>query len=478
MVVNFSCNISTHAKDFPHYWETVVGSGHATLGLRADWQTQLTRCHQELGFNYVRFHGILSDDMGTLMCENNELIYSFFNADQIFDFLASIGMKPFVELSFMPTALSSGGDTVFHYRGNVTPPKDYNAWEELIRRIVQHWVDRFGTENVREWFFEVWNEPNLPAFWKGSQQDYFLLYQHTARAIKSVDEKLRVGGPATADNEWITDFYNYCTKNSVPFDFISTHQYPTDAFGKPGDDTLTQLADSTRSVLRAEVIKTKEQAGDKPVYYTEWSTSSNPFDPLHDQEYASAFIIKTIMEASGYLEGYSYWIFSDIFEENYFSSEPFHGGFGLMNIYGIPKPAYRAFEILHRLGTDILPVEGQHPTLDVWVVRNTSAFNIVITNAALPRHAINEESVSITLNNIPPITRAFVERIDGSHANATAAWQKMGSPSTLHPLDVKDLENASQLVQEPIAFEFEKNTATLNLQLPPQGAVLITLLIK
>jgi xylan 1,4-beta-xylosidase len=184
------------------------------------------------------------------------------------------------------------------------------------------------------------------------------------------------------------------------------------------------------------------------------------------------------MEASGYLKGYSYWIFSDIFEENYFSSEPFHGGFGLMNIYGIPKPAYRAFEILHKLGTDILLVEGQHATLDVWVVRNTEAFNVVITNASLPRHPVKDESVSITLNNIPPIARAFVERIDGSHANATAAWQKMGSPSTLQPQDVKDLESASRLIQEPILFAFEKNTAILDLQLPPQGAVLITLLIK
>ena len=369
MPVNFLCNISTHAAPLPHYWETVVGSGHATLGLRADWQKQLTRCHKEIGFKYVRFHGILSDDMGTLMDENDKLVYSFFNSDQIFDFLLSAGMRPFVELSFMPSTLSSGPDTVFHYKGNVTPPKDYDAWEEFIQKIVEHWVDRYGVEEVRQWFFEVWNEPNLSAFWKGSQQDYFLLYKHTTKAIKNVDAKLKVGGPATADNEWIVEFHNYCTKNSVAFDFISTHQYPTDSFGKPGDDTVSQLADSTRSVLQAEVIKTKKQAGDKPVYYTEWSTSSNPFDTLHDQPYAAAFIIKTIMEARGYLEGYSYWIFSDIFEENYFSSKPFHGGFGLLNIYGIPKPAYRAYEILHKLGTDILKVEGEHATIDVWIIR-------------------------------------------------------------------------------------------------------------
>jgi xylan 1,4-beta-xylosidase len=475
MPVNFSCNISTHAAPFPHYWEEVVGSGHATLGLRADWQKQLARCHKELGFAYVRFHGILSDDMGTLICENNELVYSFFNADQIFDFLLSIDMKPFVELSFMPSTLSSGSDTVFHYRGNVTPPKDYDAWEDLIQKIVRHWVDRFGINNVREWFFEIWNEPNLSAFWQGTQDDYFLLYRHAVKAIKSVDEKLKVGGPATADNEWIADFYNFCTKNEIPFDFISTHQYPTDSFGKPGDDTLTQLADSTRSVLQTEVINTKKQAGDKPVYYTEWSTSSNPFDTLHDQHYASAFIIKTIMEARGYLEGYSYWIFSDIFEENYFSSKPFHGGFGLVNIYGIPKPAYRAYELLHKLGTDILQVEGDHATVNVWVIRKPGVFNILLTNSALPRHPINNESVRITLNNIPQITTAFVERIDGEHANATVAWQRMGGPATLCPGDVGILELASQLVQKPLELVFKKNTATVDIELPAQGTALITL---
>ena len=478
MPVEFSCNISTHAAPLPHYWETVVGSGHATLGLRADWQRQLKRCHEELGFKYVRFHGILSDDMGTLVDESYTLVYSFFNTDEIFDFLLSVGIKPFVELSFMPSILSSGSDTVFHYKGNVTPPKDYEAWETLIQKLVAHWVDRYGIEEVRTWFFEVWNEPNLSSFWKGSQQDYFLLYRHTARAIKNVDAILRVGGPATADNEWIADFYNYCTKNSIPFDFISTHQYPTDSFGKPGDDTVTELSDSTRSVLQKEVIETKKQAGETPVYYTEWSTSSNPFDTLHDQPYAAAFIVKTIMEARGYLEGYSYWIFSDIFEENYFSSKPFHGGFGLMNIYGIPKPAYRAYEILHKLGTDILKVEGEHATIDVWLIHKTDAHQILITNTALPRHPISNESVRISLNNIPEIIKAYIERIDDKHANATAAWQKMGSPATLHPNDVKALEDSSALHQKHINFKFEKNNATVDVEMPPQGTALITLEIK
>src|SRR3954470_14405649 len=122
MKTEFSCNLESTPSPLKHFWEYCVGSDHAPVALRADWQHQLKRSHQELGLKRVRFHGLLSDDVGTLVCQKNEFIYSFFNADQIFDFLVSIGMQPFIELSFMPTTLASGKKTVFHYNGNVTPP--------------------------------------------------------------------------------------------------------------------------------------------------------------------------------------------------------------------------------------------------------------------------------------------------------------------------------------------------------------------
>jgi xylan 1,4-beta-xylosidase len=206
----------------------------------------------------VRFHGLLSDDMGTLVNEENALVYSFFNVDQICDFLLSIGMRPFMELSFMPESLALGSDTVFHYKGNVTAPRDYDDWETLIKKLVEHWVQRYGLPEVSQWFFEVWNEPNLDAFWKKPQADYFKLYHRTANVIKNVDKSLQVGGPATADNAWITEFINYCDKNDIPADFISTHHYPTDAFGKPGDDTISQLSKSKRSALQKEAKKVKK----------------------------------------------------------------------------------------------------------------------------------------------------------------------------------------------------------------------------
>jgi len=472
----FRCDFAgSGTQAFAHSWEHTVGSGHATLALRSDWQRQLSRCHQELGFQHVRFHGLLSDDVGTVVREDDALVYSFFNADQICDFLLSIGMRPFVELSFMPTALSSGGDTVFHYRGNITPPKDYDAWGTLVRKLLTHWVARYGLAEVNHWFFEVWNEPNVKAFWTGSQADYFHLYACTARAIKEVHPSLRVGGPASAANQWIPELLAFCETKEVPLDFVSTHHYPTDAFGKPGDDTVAQLAASNRSVLRREAAKARSQAGGKPLYYTEWATSSNPFDDLHDQPYAAAFIAKTVMEAHGLVDGYSYWTFSDLFEENYFSSKPFHGGFGLLTIHGVPKPAYRAFELLHRLGDEILRVDGRHPTVDAWVTRDAASACVLLTNGTLPRHAIQSEVVRVELAGVAGIRSAHIERIDDDHANARRAWVSMGQPESPRPHEVQALEAASAVRKEPVAFDVSAGRFTLDVALPPQGMALLTL---
>src|SRR5687767_14066654 len=424
----FQCDFSQQGCELTHCWEHTVGSCHAPLALRADWQAQLRRCHDELGFQYVRFHGLLSDDTGTVVRHNDALLYSFFNCDQVIDFLLSIGMRPFVELSFMPTALASGSKTVFHYRGNVTPPKDYQAWAALIHKLVAHWVDRYGVREVSKWFFEVWNEPNLKAFWTGSMRDYFRLYQVTARAIKKVHRSLKVGGPATARDGWIDEFVEFCRAGKIPLDFVSTHHYPTDALGHEDDDTLTQLAHSERGRLRQWTQDTRSKARGMPVYYTEWNSSSNPRDPMHDEPYAAAFVAKTALEASDLVAAYSFWTFSDIFEENYFPSMPFHGGFGLLNLHGIAKPTYRAFELLHKLGNERLLVDGLHETVTAWVTRDNASVRVLLVNHALPRHSIAHVRARVHLTQASEPSAAWAERIDDNHANAKRHWQALGAP--------------------------------------------------
>ncbi len=471
--INFFCNLVEATTVLPHFWEHTVGSDHAPVALRADWQSQLQLCHNELGFQYVRFHGLLSDDMGTVLQEKGKPVYSFFNCDRVFDFLLSIGMRPFVELSFMPTALASGNKTVFSYKANVTPPRDYRRWANLINRLVAHWVDRYGRAEVRKWFFEVWNEPNLGPFWTGTQRDYFKLYRYTAEAIKKIDASFRVGGPATAKSEWIEDFVDFCERNKVPVDFISTHQYPTDGF-ETDDNTEIQLFKSQRGIMRQGAQDTRRNARGKPVYYTEWNSSSNSRDPLHDDSYAAAFAVSTVMEARGLVEGYSFWTFSDIFEENRFPSMPFHGGFGLLNLHGIPKPAYRAFELLHHVGSEQSLVDGLHETVDCSVVRKVSTVTVLLTNHATPGHSIETERVKVRLDNAHRPMDVSIQRIDAKHANPRAVWLDMGQPEYLTSADVEKLQEASRLVKERQSFTYKHGTVFLEVDLPAHAVAAIT----
>lgn len=473
---DFHCDWREPVAPLGHTWEHTVGSSHAAFALRADWQAQLRRCSRELGFRHVRFHALLSDPMDTLICENDELVYSFFNIDQIFDFLLSIGVKPFVELSFMPEALASRGKTVFHYRANVSPPRDLRQWGELLRKLARHWRDRYGAAEVRSWFFEVWNEPNLSVFGTGRRQDYFDLYRASVRAIKDVDAGFRVGGPATAASAWIGDFASFVDKHKLPADFISTHQYPTDAFGSPGDDTPTQLAKSRRGVMRQKAQDARRGAGGRPIYYTEWNTSSNPRDTLHDDPFAAAYATEIAIGMDDVVDGSSWWTFSDIFAENFMPAQPFEGGFGLLNINGVAKPVYRAFELLHRLGVRRLLVDGLHDTVSAWFVAGEDGdATLLLANHALPEQRIGREKVRFSLSNAPAPRDAWIERIDTEHANAPLAWRRMGSPPHLRERDVEALQRASELRREPVSCRHEDDVTRIEFELPAHAVAAVTI---
>lgn len=375
-------------------------------------------------------------------------------------------MKPFVELSFMPTGLQSGGDIVFSYRANATPPRDYAKWADLIKRLVKHWVERYGIDEVRSWYFEVWNESNVDAFWKGKRADYFKLYQYTANAIKDIDAQLRVGGPAAADDEWVPNFLAFCGANKLPVDFVLAHHYPTDALGKPGDDTETQLSDAPRDVLIKRVQAMRKTAGIKPLCYTEWCSSSNPFFPFHDEPYAGAFLFKNMLDVADLVHCYNWWTFSDIFEENYFSSTPFHGSFGLQTIHGIAKPSYRAMQLLHGLGNQRLVVD---PTVDAWAVRADDHVDLLLTNHVFPHHEISPAAVIWHVTSTRGTVSDNVQRVDDSHCNSRQSWVDMGSPDYLDAMQVAELDQASQLQSEPVAITTNHGGFDITLNLPPHA---------
>lgn len=210
---------------------------------------QLKIVHEELGIERVRFHGVFNDDMHVCKRLRNHLpakllnqtkIYNFYQVGKIYDHILATGMKPFVELSFMPSALASGKKTVFYYKGNVTLPKSMTEWQAFIRSFIQFLIHRYGIDAVRTWYFEVWNEPDLSCFFHGNLNDYFHLYAATVKAIKSVDKTIPVGGPATTHSSHLDEFLDYCKQNNAPVDFVSTHQYPTDALSHGLDKEKTK----------------------------------------------------------------------------------------------------------------------------------------------------------------------------------------------------------------------------------------------
>jgi xylan 1,4-beta-xylosidase len=341
---------------FNTMFKACIGAGRANEGLRADWQQQLALVKKECDFQYIRMHGLLSDDMGVYREDmNGNPEYNFQYVDILYDYLLGIGVKPFVELGFMPAALASGGQTIFWWKGNVTPPKDHKKWEDLIRTLTLHFTERYGTDEVKTWYFEVWNEPNLDGFWSGTQAEYFTLYRHSVRAIKSVHKEYRVGGPATAGAAWVPEMIAFCTENALPLDFISTHAYGVKAGYLDESGIAGTVLSADASSVSGEILNSRRQIADSSLpdlelHYTEWSSSYTPADPIHDSYHQAAYILEKIKLAGNAADSMSYWVFTDIFEEAGPRFAPFHGGFGLLNYQTIKKPAFYAYSFLNKLG--------------------------------------------------------------------------------------------------------------------------------
>jgi xylan 1,4-beta-xylosidase len=443
-------------------FKACVGAGRANEGLRADWQRQLTRVHNECGFTYIRMHGLFCDDMGVYREDKSgRPEYNWQYLDELYDFLQGIGMKPFVELGFTPSALASGSKTIFWWKGNVTQPKDFKKWGDFIRAFTTHLTQRYGEEEVRTWYFEVWNEPNLDGFFAGKQEDYFRLYDVTAKAIKSVSPAYRVGGPATAGCGWIPEFIGFCATNPSPVDFVSTHTYGVkEGFLDENGQAGTMLSPNPRAIY-AEMIDSRKKISDSALpnlelHFTEWSASYTPSDPIHDSYHSAAFILDKIKGAGAVVNSMSYWVFTDIFEEAGPRFTPFHGGFGLVNYQGINKPAYYAYQFLNRLGE----TELQSSDPASWVCTNTSGgVQALVWDFTLPHPAPSVNNQVFYKRNLPSHTKSkvllalsgvpagqytmAVYRVGYRANDAYSAYLDLGSPGQLSKPQVAYLESMS-----------------------------------
>ncbi len=448
-------------------WQDCVGAGRVAEGLRDGWRRQLEECHREIGFNYIRMHGLLQDELGVYSEDSNgNPRYNWQYIDDVYDFLLSIGMKPFVEIGFMPNALASGKAKIFWWNANVTPPNDYAKWDALVTALVKHWTERYGESEVKTWRFEIWNEPNYPGFWhppaNSTPRDaYFELYGHTARAVKSVSTNYPVGGPAGAGPVWTKELIEFCRTNDLPLDFISYHAYGLGG-GPSGLDEygnnklyLSKNIHSVADIVNSQrpIIENSAKP-ELPIYITEWSASYSPRDPVHDSYFSAAFILEQLRRAES-VGSMSYWTFTDIFEENGPPARPFHGGFGLINYQGIRKPAFWAYQFLAMLGNTEL--QNADPSsyacsddrggaqVLLWDITHPTDGKLSDQDFFFhPHPARDKGTVTVRLRNLQPGNfHLAVYRIGYGYNDPYSRYLELGHPSDLSREAVKELQSLS-----------------------------------
>ncbi len=460
---------------FPHFWEKMFGSGRAILSLRDGYRNDLRETKRITGFEYVRFHAIFHDEAG-LYDEDKEghAVYNYSYVDQIYDGLLENHVRPFIELSFMPKKLTSDPNALhaFWYKQNVAPPKDWGKWEQLVENFTRHLVERYGIEEVAQWYFEVWNEPNID-FWAGNPKEatYYELYDHTARAIKRVSPRLRVGGPATAQAAWVDRFLAHCKEKNVPVDFASTHVYGNDK----AEDVFGTHENIPRTQMVCRVVKKVHEqiAGsafpNTPLIWSEFNASYMNEPAVTDTAFMGPWMADTIRQCDGLTSMMSYWTFSDVFEEQGVVKTPFYGGFGLLAEDNIPKPAFNGFALLHQLGDTRLDVNSDSVLV---TRRKDGSLAIAVWNLFLPEEAGSPKSVTLHIKGLGSPQAARVTIVDKEHGSPLPAWEKMGRPAFPTPAQIEELRKAAAL---PAALSHPLKRDSLTLTLQPQALALIEL---
>lgn len=420
---------------FKSNWKYCVGTGRLGLALRKDYQEHLQKVQEDIGFSYIRGHGLLHDDIGIYneMEVNGEKVpfYNFTYIDQIFDSFLELGIRPFVEIGFMPKLLASADQTLFYWKANVTPPKDYNKWHDLIVALVTHFIERYGLDEVLQWPFEIWNEPNLPGFWKDAdKEEYFKLYKVTAEAIKSIHPELKVGGPTICggSDHWLVDFLNFCKEENAPVDFVSRHLYSAKFPNKTTFDFVYQELNEPVTML--EELRTVREIIDNspfpdlPLHITEYNTSYSPINPVHDTVLNATYLARILSEAGDIVDSFSYWTFSDVFEEAGVPKSQFHGGFGLIALNNIPKPTYHLFTFFNELGEELLHRDES----TIVTRRKDGSVALIAWNLVMEKG----EGYNRTFTFEIPLEAkdVFVKKaiVNEEYGNPFRVWQEMGRP--------------------------------------------------
>ena len=478
------------------FFDLSVGSDYPGTLIRSDSQAQLGLVTHELGFQYIRFHAIFHDVLGTVKVENGKTVYDWTKLDELYDDLLARHIRPFVELGFTPKALATSQNSIFYWHGNTSHPKP-EAWRDLIDAFTRHIEARYGQREVRSWFFEVWNEPNLSGFWEGADQKaYFDLYALTAKTIKTVDPALRVGGPSTAGAAWVPEFLAYAKQSGAPVDFVSTHTYGVlggflDEYGK--EDTKL---DPSPDAIVGDVRRVRKEISASPfpglpLYFTEWSTSYTPRDSVHDSYISAPYILTKLKASQGLVQGMSYWTYTDLFEEPGPPTAPFQGGFGLLNPQGIRKPAYFAYKYLHALDGSSIATDDPQAMLStkdgnftgvIWDFEqpDQKVSNRPFYTRPVPSHLAAPVTLHVT-HLAPNATYTLEVHRTGYHRNdAYTAYLEMGSPKDLNAEQIAKLNELTRDLAETDKVVHSGNNATIEVSIPMNSndIVLVKLVLK
>ncbi len=469
-------DLGKEAGSLPHFWEKCAGSDRTAVGLRAQWRQDLIRAHCETGIASVRCHGLFDDEMG--IAAQGPGRFNFLYVDQIYDFMIEHGVRPFVELSFMPEAFASSENTIMAYRGNVSPPRRWQDWYDMVEAFTRHCVQRYGINEVGNWRFEAWNEPNI-VFWAGTQAQYFELYRQSALAVKSVDKRLQVGGPATAQLAWIPDLIRFCAAGNLPLDFISSHVYPTDPqaqiFGRAGMYSYEEVIPRGVALARQQVESSAMPH--LPVWITEWS-SANP-----------AFIADTVKNCVGLAETMSYWTFDNVFEEQGVPAGIFNRSFGMIGQWGIARPALHAFAFLHQMGETRLeasegPVlatrraDGSSAVL-VWnLIPESSGARMANGNPLAAGGGASgtegkELALRLRIGGVGGRRQVQVSQVNDAVGTAIPKWKAMGSPAYPSADQIQELRAAAELPPPEMRPLAGGEPAEFSIALPPNGVALL-----
>lgn len=468
-------------KPVDRFFDLSVGADYSGTTIREANLAQLKTTVDELGFRYIRFHDIFHDDLGTVKMVDDKLVYDWTKIDYLYDSFLKMGIRPFIELGFTPSALKTSEQTIFYWKGNTSQPR-LDLWKQLIDVFARHLIARYGIDEVRSWYFEIWNEPNLSGFFQYADQEaYFALYGVTARTLKAVDPKLRVGGPSTAGAAWVPDLLAWAKATNTPVDFACTHTYGVDYgyLDEEGKMDL-QLSKNPDAVI-GDVRKVRGEIEAShlpglPLFFTEWSTSYNPRDLSHDSYVAAPYILSKLKGTQGLVQGMSYWVYSDLFEEPGPPSTPFHGGFGLMTKDGVRKPSWFAYKYLNALKGNEIPSADRQ----VWASSDGSSVSAVVWDFQLPdqkgrsngtffsKLVPNGPSAPVKLKVqglAPGKYQLTVSRTGFNRNDAYSAYISMGSPKDLSPDQLAFLTTITQ----------DKPEQTRTVQIGASGTQAVTL---